>query len=489
MPTAAAGDTLVLLDNSGSMAQRMAGGASKADEAAAALARQFVPGLPAGEHAALWAFGGHCRGLQLQGAFRPGRQMQQDVARVGAPRGSTPLARSIATALAELQRRPAPRHLVVLTDGLDTCGEDPCGAAYGADALGAEITIHTIGLDMRRDGRDFRVLQCITDAGAGGTARVLEPGSSGRQLGDVLATISSSLEEPTGEVLVRLRDPGGDERTGIGFVAESVVDGALHGGTTGETLALPPGRYRLNGLDRASTVDVAPGRREVVEISSPLGRLALEPDCAAGESFALLDESGRTIATGVLDGAVSFDLPAGPYQVVLARFAQQPQRVVVREGRLSSLAVGGLGTLLVEGRDAAGEPVELAVEVFADSSLPDARPVAAGRTNHGFRLPAGAYNVVVSRENEVATSFGDALNVRVGPCRQTVASLRQRAALRICAPPGRVEIWSEPDGRLLEATAGVAVPLEPGRYNLVLSDGSYVPNVVVGSGETQVGCR
>lgn len=488
-PFAALGDTLVLLDNSGSMAESMAGGGSKAGEAATALTRHFLPGLPDGEHAALWAFGGPCGRLQLQGSFRPGRQIEADVARVGGPRGSTPLAWSIAAALAAIEERPKPRHLVVVTDGLDTCGDDPCAIARRADAAGAEITIHTVGLDMRRGSRDFRVLECIADAGAGGTARVLEPGSSGQELQDALAAISAEIEEPPGEVLVRLRDPAGGERSGTGFVAESLADGTLHRGETGRPLALPAGSYRLSGLDGVSTVAVELGRRQVIEVASPLGRLALEPQCAIGESFALLDASGRTLSTGLLDGPLSFDLPPGEYEVVLARFAERPRRAVVRESRLLSMTVGGLGTLFVAAQDAAGTPVELPVEVFDDASTPGAPPIGTGRTNREIRLPDGTYNVLVAHEDERAARFGAALNVGVDACEKSVATLRQRAALRVCAPAGKVEIWREPDGRYLAATAGVSIPLDPGRYNLRLSDGRYLANVAIETGETQVGCR
>jgi hypothetical protein len=488
--TRAAAETIILLDNSGSMGDRLASGAVKADEAAQALTRHFIPGLPKGEKAALWAFGGSCRSLQLEGSLRPGgNELMKDFARIGQPQGGTPLAWSIAAALERLSRLPGPRHLVVITDGMDTCGGDPCAEARQADALGAKITIHTVGIDMGRSGGEFRMLECVADASYRGTARVLEPGSSGSALADALAEIAATMEKPNGELLVRLVDAAGGEKKGIGFIAES-VDGLQHRGEAGTPLSLSPGSYRLHGGALSGEIHVAAGERAVFESVSDLGRLVLRSRCAQEASFALLEGSGRTVKTGALSGTLELDLPPGNYQVLLTQFAQRrPVGAEVVRNQRRSVEVGELGALVVQGRDAAGRELSLPIEVFDDGSSAQAPPAATGETNREFRLPTGIYNVRVARIDARADQFVGAHNVRVGACERVVTELRQRAVLLICGPPGTVEIFRDTDGRHFSGRTGIEIPLDPGLYNLRLPNGQYVANVEVREGQNRVGCR
>ncbi|HYN19922.1 MAG TPA: hypothetical protein VE078_03105 [Thermoanaerobaculia bacterium] len=488
-PVAAA--TLILLDNSGSMGDHLAGGAVKAEAASQALTGHFLPGLPAGEKAALWAFGGDCRGLQLEGALQPGgRDIARDLARIGSPQGSTPLTWSIAAALERLARLPAPRHLVVITDGMDTCGGDPCAEVRQADARQAKITIHTVGLDMGRMGGAFRMLECVADASHNGTARVLEPGRSGAALADALAAIAATMKESTGELLVRLVDAAGGARNGISFVAESVDKGLQYRGETGRPLALPAGGYRLQGGGLAGEIRISAGKRAVFESASDLGRLVLSSRCAQEASFALLDGSGRTLKTGLLSGILELDLPPGPYQVLLTQFAQRrPVGADVVRNQRSSVEIGDLGALVVQGKDAAGRELSLPIEVFDDGSPGQAPPAATGETNREFRLPTGIYNVRVARTDARADQFVGAHNVRVGACERVVTELRQRSVLLVCGPPGTVEIFRDTDGRHFSGRTGIEIPLDPGRYNLRLPKGQYVANVEVREGQNRVDCK
>lgn len=97
-----------------------------------------------------------------------------------------------ATSLAASIRRGgklAPRRsesvLVVVSDGADTCGQDPCAAARAARAAKPNLRINVIDLS---GGGSSAVLQCIARAGGG---RVFKPGSAGQ--------MSLQVQQATGQ--------------------------------------------------------------------------------------------------------------------------------------------------------------------------------------------------------------------------------------------------------------------------------------------------
>jgi len=65
------------------------------------------------------------------------------------PAGQTPLTSSVRQAAEALRFREKPAEIVLLTDGEETCGGDPCGLARALKAAGKELTIHVIGFRAR----------------------------------------------------------------------------------------------------------------------------------------------------------------------------------------------------------------------------------------------------------------------------------------------------------------------------------------------------
>lgn len=94
------------------------------------------------------------------------------------PGRATSLAASIRRGAALANRR-AETVLVVLSDGEDTCGQDPCAAAREAKRQKPGLTINVIDLS---GGRSGGVLQCIARAGGG---KVFAPGSAQQMAGQI----------------------------------------------------------------------------------------------------------------------------------------------------------------------------------------------------------------------------------------------------------------------------------------------------------------
>lgn len=80
------------------------------------------------------------------------------------PRGRTPLTHSVELAAEALQSQSQPATIVLLTDGEETCGGDPCRTAKALKAQGKDLTIHVIG--YREQGGYFAA-RCMADVTGG----------------------------------------------------------------------------------------------------------------------------------------------------------------------------------------------------------------------------------------------------------------------------------------------------------------------------------
>lgn len=86
------------------------------------------------------------------------------------PQEGTPLAQAVQRAGA-VASRSAASVMIVVTDGDDSCGGDPCAAARAAKASRPDLTINVV--DLSTNAKDRQVLQCMAAAGGG---VVLRPG-------------------------------------------------------------------------------------------------------------------------------------------------------------------------------------------------------------------------------------------------------------------------------------------------------------------------
>ena len=80
------------------------------------------------------------------------------------PRGRTPLTRSVELAAEALDHKSRQSTIVLLTDGEETCGGDPCATAKRLKAEAKDLTIHVIG--YREQGGYFAA-RCMSDQTGG----------------------------------------------------------------------------------------------------------------------------------------------------------------------------------------------------------------------------------------------------------------------------------------------------------------------------------
>ena len=157
------------MDASGSMRTPMAGGMSRleaAKRAAASMIRSLPPDIDVGliEFAAC--------GQVRRDKFYPQAERDRLVGEIDAlqPKAGTPLADALRRA-GTIGSSSADASVVVVSDGADSCGGDPCAAARALRSRKPNIVVNVV--DLSDTPRERAVLQCIAEAGGG---RLLSPG-------------------------------------------------------------------------------------------------------------------------------------------------------------------------------------------------------------------------------------------------------------------------------------------------------------------------
>lgn len=106
--------------------------------------------------------------LLLQPAPRSAERIMAALGKLN-PAGRTPLTAAVREAARVLRFPEKPGVVVLLTDGEETCGGDPCAMAKALSAEGANLTIHVIGYRMRELATTNGYVQsrCMTDSTGG----------------------------------------------------------------------------------------------------------------------------------------------------------------------------------------------------------------------------------------------------------------------------------------------------------------------------------
>jgi Ca-activated chloride channel family protein len=146
-------DAIVVFDASGSMAGPGFGEArtTRIDTGRQAM-REVLPEVTSVRNVGLIVFGpgprapGACANIELRlpPAANTSARIMAQIDGVQ-PYGQTPIAASVQRAAEALRYRERPAVIVLLTDGEETCGGNPCALAHKLKTEGADVTVHVIG--------------------------------------------------------------------------------------------------------------------------------------------------------------------------------------------------------------------------------------------------------------------------------------------------------------------------------------------------------
>jgi Ca-activated chloride channel family protein len=83
-----------------------------------------------------------------------------------APAGATPISYAMRRAIEDLETTGArEKSVVLISDGMDTCGFDPCALAESLDASGTQAQFNVVGFGT--DGKANQQLECIASSTSG----------------------------------------------------------------------------------------------------------------------------------------------------------------------------------------------------------------------------------------------------------------------------------------------------------------------------------
>jgi hypothetical protein len=214
--------------------------------------------------------------------------------------------------------------VVLVTDGLETCGGDPCSASRSIKNGPKAITTHVIGFAL--DDVEQANLQCIVDESGG---LLLGAGNAG-ELSDALFTVLEELEVVITNGFIEIESIGGVfPRATIDGVSEpddSDPDGddpftlTL---TTSNRVEVPAGSYEVHwvnpsGSETRITVAVEPDQTAFIR-----GSVFRFPH-GAGQTYRLTDLAGVVIWEDQIEFGDSVWVLPGTYRLDLAELSGQP---------------------------------------------------------------------------------------------------------------------------------------------------------------------
>ena len=162
------GKSIIVLDASGSMWGQIDGQAKIdiAKQVVSDLLSTLDPNLELG----LVAYGhrrkGDCTDIEL--LIPPGkvdRKAFADIVQGLSPKGKTPLTDAVEQAANHLKYTEEPADVILVSDGIETCGKDPCALARKLAATGVRFRSHVIGFDLTAE--EAGTIRCLADETGG----------------------------------------------------------------------------------------------------------------------------------------------------------------------------------------------------------------------------------------------------------------------------------------------------------------------------------
>ncbi|MEN3943633.1 VWA domain-containing protein [Prosthecobacter sp. SYSU 5D2] len=451
---------VLILDCSGSMWGKIQGRA-KIDIARAAVA-QIIEGLDTNLHLGLMVYGHRKRGdcADMEMLIQPGPvDKTAFIKTVNAliPKGRTPLTGSLIQAAEALKNAEQKATVILVSDGIETCDEDPCLAVKELESLGIDFTAHVVGFDLGSDEQD--AIRCIAET----TGGEFLAASDAPTLLNALATALVKTADPQAaapEVMpapapkpeppapapapkpevdmanvtfITLLSEGGEAvKSYFNITPDGETKMVARG--SGESYKLAPGKYQVKAtwgtavITEAVTVPAEPDPQITLVYNAGILRLqALARE--GGEklkAYFTISRAGKDLKGNrprVAGGSGDeYKLPAGEYHVQAKWGGSQAEGMFevtpgeVTEGELiANAGVLKLTASPVEG----GEPLKAYYTILsASAKLDGSRQRIGGGSSSDHQVPAGRYLIQakwgeVTGETEAEVKAGEVTEAHV----------------------------------------------------------------------------
>lgn len=182
--------TILVLDASGSMWAQLPEGRSRIEVARDVL-DDFLGARPAAAPLGIVAYGhrrkGDCTDIDVIAPVGPPDNALAAHLRALSPKGKTPVADALRLAAAQIPPHAEEADIVLITDGLETCGGDPCAVAAELARSGILLRAHVVGFGLSEG--EVAQIACIADA-TGGEVLATQ---SGVELAEALLRTATAL--------------------------------------------------------------------------------------------------------------------------------------------------------------------------------------------------------------------------------------------------------------------------------------------------------
>lgn len=411
---------IFIYDASGSMWGQMEGKTKM--EIAATVMTDAVNKLPDNQQLGLVAYGhrkkGDCEDVEFLVEVANGSKSQVNQSLKGIkPLGKTPLAYSALQVIDQLRTSGMKATIILVTDGIESCGGNICEVIRAARAEGIDFRLHIIGFGLKEG--ETEQLKCAAEAGNGNYYDAADAGG----LGDVLEEATgTTIDEPVANISIYAVKNGKGVDAAVNAVQiknDAIKSGVRTYQDTG-FFYLPPGSYNitirpLEGSDVAgvtlSQVQVSDDQIIHKEVSFDGGKIAVntlnngEGWDAVVKIFNQVD--GKPVAGGRTYGRVTaFEVNPGIYEVEVAGMTMKGLENVKR---IENIEVTANTTQTVEhnfqtgiamiGVQTGNELVDAVVKIKDKATQKD---ITGGRTYTGassnpkeFLLTPGTYEVSI----------------------------------------------------------------------------------------------
>ena len=206
---------LFLIDSSNSMREKIVAGPDSGKkeakmEAAKKVLEETLSRIPNDINLGLRVFGNGFRGdfsdcqqsTLLVPIGKNNRHAIIEAVRSLTPFGLTPLTYALMQAENDLRYCQGPKTVILISDGVETCGGDPCPYVDRLTrVLGVRMKIDIVGLGLRRDRSAQEQLNCIAQKSGG---KYYDANTAA----DLVNSISNSVRQAlSGKVITRLKTP------------------------------------------------------------------------------------------------------------------------------------------------------------------------------------------------------------------------------------------------------------------------------------------
>jgi Ca-activated chloride channel family protein len=318
-----ASPSVLIVDSSGSMSARLPDGRIKLD-AARMVIKETLANWPEGGQLAVVAYGhrrqGDCADIETLSPMGPvdAAAIEKKLKPLMA-RGKTPISDSLRHAAALLPNGGGT--IILVSDGIETCEADPCAVAKALKDANAEVFIHVVGFGLTEAER--KQLACIPE----NTGGRFFSADDANALAEALKKVKEAVAEPPppppappppAPPPVQAETPPTVEEPGTQSPAPPVLVRVNLVAVAGELgIVDAPARWKVNdgagktvyeGESRALTLDLPAGPYAVVvEAANAQGKADITTTGEPGQTFKVELVAGR------LDLALAADKDAEPF--------------------------------------------------------------------------------------------------------------------------------------------------------------------------------